>query len=377
LPPVSTLPPDADDSIAQAVVDGVGYDVCDLADIDGFATGLVGEINPDATAATTMRELGAAYGHDPRGDAYEGAVACEVSGRPPNQNSSSPNLKLRVWTDDQLRFALGDPGVTAAARAGVLRQRLDAQGSSFTGPAADLAGVGEGGWWSVDFSTIRVFAWQGSFLLGVDLRSSPSVSCSGDQAQVTACEAAAAQPLLDAFTTFFPAAVAQLQSGTGRTAKLPPPKSVDDVRTVSTAAGPVDLCAVLTTAVAATFAGIPFDAAVADDTTAQLGDRPIEGGHECQVRPRDAETAPTVTVKAFGTDIAEAAELFAERHTKYESEPVAGIGDEAYLVFIEIIALDGNVYFTVSLADADGSSAGTDERIAHTQSIAAGVAANL
>lgn len=65
LPPTSTLPPAADETIGQAVLSGFGYEVCDLIELGQFATGLVGEINPESFGATTMRKLGAALRERP------------------------------------------------------------------------------------------------------------------------------------------------------------------------------------------------------------------------------------------------------------------------------------------------------------------------
>lgn len=372
LPATSTLPPGADDSIAQAVVDGHGYDVCDLLVSTGLAAELVGDIDPNSYDPRTMTELALANGRRRNGDAFEGAISCSVAG-PSNPSGTPPRVTLRIWTDDQLRFTLGDQSATAAARGAALRDRYMTT-DPLRSPARDVPGIGDGAWSRHDLSAVVVVAWQGPLLAAVDLRAN-TAPCVGDQAAVEACENEQLAPAQRAFTRVFPTIADELLSGGGRTAILPTATRQPETLPIATSTGDVDICAVAAAATAAAFPGLAFDPVRGEVARIDsLDGRLVEGARQCELRPTDADAGPEVEVVAYGADSPDGAAVFASWTARQYATPVTGLGDEAVDTFGTIHVKHAGVYFRVALLPTRSSTQYVD-LAPQTQAIASAVAA--
>jgi hypothetical protein len=353
LPPTSTIVQStaADDSLAQAVIDGLGYDVCELIEAGGVVGASLGGLDAEGVGVPrTMLELTSAYHHNGSTDDNEGAVSCQLAGVSTN-GSDAPAMTLRVWTDQQLQLALSDPTATAAAHAPVFRERHWPADDPFNAPV-ELAGLGDGGWWVSGYEQ-SVFAWHGPFMASLVQSTSAELAtkCEGDVETVRACQTDVIAPLITTFQGLFPLIDQTLMSGSGVPAILPPPRTDADVAMIGTAAGQADLCAAVTEAAAVVLPDGGFDPALAEAQGVTYNGLETKGGCSCTLNPIDREAGLTVEALAYGTNVADAVALYDLEQASAPPDPIAGLGEQAFRAFGQVHVLQNGVYVRMTVAD--------------------------
>jgi hypothetical protein len=359
--PTTTSTPDsglADETIAQVVVDGLGYNLCaTVAGSPALESALGAPVTQEQPQ--TLQELTRAYGHTASSEVSEGAVACRFVA---TTDGSGVATELIVWTDESLQFSLEDPSATAAARAADIRARVWSGDDPFGyGVATDLIGVGDGGWSGHTTTEYDAYAWQGPVLIELATTvDSSGPFCDGDQATVQACHAERMAPTVAALTDLFPTLYAAFSAGDGRPAAFPDVQVAPAVAMVDTPDGPKDLCALGSAALPLFDPNHEYDPATGTDAwTSYFADASVEGGTRCLFEGRDRDTTRSISVVVWGDDIDQAEPMFRDDVATYSPDPVPGIADEAYAAYTSVYILKAGMYLNTYVYELEPSD-GTD-----------------
>lgn len=343
--PTTTMAPPPprvlDAYLGQTIVGGHVYDVCTLLDPAVFlaVVGVEGGQGFGWSLSEFARSVDAEFNADDR----EGAVSCRYGPLMPDDNHRSPELELRVWSDDTLRFSTADPAATALARMGVVEAGMT--------KLSDEAGIGDRAFAALDgHGSVAIVATQGSVLVSLAYDAADD-DCFSDRSaiQQEPCVDAQLQALRVAVQAAFPLIAATLGGGTGPSATFPPFAPPSGTAQLVTRTTSVDLCAAALPVVTTALGGVALEpVAAASDVDSISFYVDLEGGSLCTFTPVDRDASFGIEIRAFGPSSGAVGDLFAADKADLQ-DALPGVGEDAFAAHQEVeVMVDGVVFTTAT-----------------------------